>query len=99
MLKPCRMRLLIECGQQEDVAVIGDTGAAQMRVAEAVDRGVRVVITGTTIPAAESCIRTELDHAERNSRPRESMAVPAGADERIDVTREISLRVDLKREY
>ncbi len=83
--------------QQEDVAVIGDAGAAEMRMAETVDFRIRVVITGATIPTCEPCIRAELDHAERNDRAGECVAVTGSADEGIDVAREISLCEDLKR--
>ena len=62
-----------------------------MRVTEAVDDGIRVVITGAAVPAGQPRVRTELDHAERNNRARERVAVSAGADEWIDVAREIAL--------
>src|ERR1051325_9814403 len=96
MLKSRSSRMLVECGQQKDVAVVGNAGAAEMRVAEAVDGGIGVVITGTTIPAREPRVRTELDHAERNDRAGERMSVPARADERIDVAREIALSRSLR---
>ena len=82
--------------QQQDVAVIRNAGAAEMRVRETVNFRIRVVITGATIPTSEPSIWTELDHAERNDRAWERVAMSAGADEGIDVACEIALRDDLK---
>ena len=49
------------------------------------------MVSGAAVPAGEPCVRTELDHAERNDRAREGVPVSPCADERIDVAREISL--------
>ena len=49
-------------------------------MAETVDARIRVVIAGAAVPAGESCVRTELDHAEWDYRTGECVAVPAGAD-------------------
>jgi hypothetical protein len=38
-----------------------------------------------------------LDHAERNDRAWKRVTVTTGADERIDVSREVSLRRDVCR--
>src|ERR1051325_2710145 len=82
---------------QKDVAVIGDPRAAQMCVTEAVDYGVGVVITRAAVPTRESCIRTELDHAERHNRAWKRVAVPGGADEWIYVMCEILLSGNRER--
>ena len=61
---------------------------------EAVDGGIGVVITGTAIPTGESCVRTELDHAERHDRAGKRVTVSTCPDEGVDVSREISLARD-----
>ena len=66
-----------------------------MRVTEAVDSGIGIVITRTTVPACESRVRAELDHAVRNDRAGKRVPVTTGADEGIDVAREVSLGIDL----
>ncbi len=81
---------------EQDVAVIGDAGAAQMCVTEAVDDRIGVVVTGAAVPAGESRVGAELDHAKRPRRAGKRVAMPAGADKRIDVTREVLLRRDLR---
>ncbi len=83
---------------QQDVAVIRNPGAAEMRVTETVDDRVRIVVTGAPVPTRETRVRTELDHTERHDRARERVAVTGGADEWIDVTCEIALRGDLQWE-
>ncbi len=55
-----------------------------MRVAEAVDGRVAVVVAGTTVPVVLARVRAELDHAERIRGPGEGMAVKIGSDEGID---------------
>ncbi len=97
MLEACGLRTAIECGQQEDIAVVRYAGSAEMRVTEPVDRRIRVVIARATIPACEPRVGTELDHPERNDRTRERMTMTTGADEWIDVAREITLPADVKR--
>ena len=77
-----------------DVAVVGDAGAAEMRVTEAVDDRIGVVITGTAVPAGEPRVGAELDHAERPRRSRVSVTVAAGADKRIYITSQVLLRRD-----
>src|SRR5688500_17839604 len=81
---------------QQDVSVIRDARAAEMRVTEAVDYRVGIVIARTTVPTCESRVRTELDHAERHYRARESVTVTGGADEWVNVTCEILLREHLR---
>ena len=68
-----------------------------MRVAETVDDRVGVMITGAAIPTGEARIRAELDHAERPRGAGKRVTVAAGADERIDVPREILLRERQRR--
>ena len=48
------------------------------------------MITGTTIPTAEPCVGTKLDHPERNNRTRKRVTVSAGTDEGIDVVSEVA---------
>ena len=79
---------------QQDVAVVGDAGATQMRVAETVDDRIGVVVTGTAVPAGESRVRAELDHAERARGARIRVTMTAGAHEWIYIAREILLRRD-----
>jgi len=81
---------------QQDVAIIGDAGAAEMCVAETVDDRIGVVITGAAVPAGESCIGAELDHAERPRRARKRVTMTSRADKRVDVAREILLRRNLR---
>ena len=65
---------------------------------EAVDDRVGIMIARRAVPAGESRIRTELDHAERDDRAGKGVAVSSRVDKRIDVAREVFLRIDLKRE-
>ena len=60
-------------------------GAAQVRVAEAGNLGVGVVVAGAPVPALLAGVRAELHQAEGHGRARKRMSVAAGADERIDV--------------
>ena len=69
-----------------------------MCVTEAVDGGVGVMIAGAAVPARESGVGAELDHAEGNGRAGKRVAVFSGADEGIDVAREILLREDGQRQ-
>ena len=64
---------------------------------ESIDRRIGVVITRAAIPACESCVGTELDHAEGNDSARKRVTVSGGADEGINVTSEIALRIDVQR--
>ena len=68
-----------------------------MRVTESVDDRIGIVITGAAVPAGEPRVRAELDHAERNDRAGKRVTVSGGADERIDVTREICAERKLRR--
>src|SRR5687767_9832214 len=62
-----------------------------MRVTESINDRVRIVIARTAVPAGETRVRAELDHAVRDDRARERVTVSRRADERIDVAREILL--------
>src|SRR5687768_12174006 len=75
---------LAHCRHEEDVRVVGNAGAAEMRVREAVDARVAVVIAGAAVPPFQPRVRPRLDHAERQRRTGIGVAVTAGADERID---------------
>ena len=86
------------CRHQQHVAVIGNARAAEVRVTKAVDDRVGVVITRAAVPAGQTRVRAELDQPERNNRAGELVAVTACANKRIDLTSEVSLCVDLKRE-
>ncbi len=78
--------------QEQDVAVVTDAGAGQVRVREAEDAVVVEVIAGTSVPAFEARVGAELHHAERHARTGERVAVAAGADERIDVAQRVGVR-------
>ena len=86
------------CRHQQDIAVVGNARAAEVRVAEAVENRIAVVITRTAVPAGQASVRAELDHPERNNRAGKRVTVPGCADEWIDVTRKVSLCVDLNRD-
>ena len=56
------------------------------------------MITRTAVPACESCVRAELDHAEGDERAGECVAVSPRADEWVDVATQIALRGDVEWE-
>ena len=64
----------------EDVAVVGDARAAQVRVAEPEDRAVGIVVPRAGIPSLDAGVGAQLDHAERHGRPGIGVAVAAGAE-------------------
>src|SRR6266550_1771492 len=76
---------------QQDIAIVRDACAAEMCMAEAIDNLIGVVIAGATIPAGQSCVGTELDHPKRQRCTGKCVAVSAGADERIDILRQVLL--------
>src|SRR5690349_13877478 len=82
---------------QQDIAVVGNTGATEMRVAETVNNRIGVVITRAAVPTRQSRVRTQLDHAERHDGAGKRVTVSAGADKWVDVTREVSLSIDVRR--
>ena len=65
---------------------------------ETVDDVVGVVITRAAVPSGQPRVRTQLHHAEGHCGAGECMAMSGGADEWIDVTREIPLGQHLKRQ-
>ena len=69
--------------QEEEIAQVSATGAAQMGMGESEDRGVAVVISGTAVPGPVPCVRAQLHHSERSGSPRVSMTMKAGSDKRI----------------
>ena len=70
-----------------------------MCVTESVDDVVGIVITGTTIPAAEPRVGTELDHTKRHRHAGKCVSMPACADERIDVVNRRALRRSRESKY
>ena len=54
-----------------------------MRVREAVDDVVGIVVARGAVPVVDAGVGGELDHPERYGRTGERVPVPAGADERV----------------
>jgi len=50
-----------------------------------VDDVVGIMIAGGTVPAAQTRVRAELDHAEGHCHAGESVSMPTSANEGIDV--------------
>ena len=74
-------------GQQrrhEEIAQVSDPGAAQVRVAEAGNLGVGVVVSRAPVPPLLAGIRAELHHSERHDGTRKRMSMPACPDEWVD---------------
>ena len=61
-----------------------------MRVREAVDDIVGVVVTGGAVPVVHAGVGGKLDHAEGDGRSRERVPVSARADERVDPAGEVT---------
>src|SRR5215204_5282829 len=76
---------------QQDVAVIRDPGAAQVRVAETVNDVIGVVVTGTPVPTCQSSIRTELHHTKRQCCTGKCVTMSAGSNEGIDESSQVGL--------
>ena len=51
-------------GQDQEVAVVADAGAAEVGVGKAVERGVRKMVAAASVPAFQPGVWTQLDHAE-----------------------------------
>ena len=51
---------------QEDITQVGTTRSAQVRMAEADNDAIRIVITGAPVPAFVDVLRTRLNHTERH---------------------------------
>src|ERR1700752_3054549 len=69
-----------------------------MRVTEAVDDRIGVVITGAAVPTGETRVRTELDHAERARCTGIRVPMPGSADKRIYIASQILLRQQCDRQ-
>ena len=72
-------------GIEEDISQIGAPRAAQMRMREAVDRRIVVVVAGAGVPVARARVGAELHHAEGGRGAGIGVAVESGSDEGIDV--------------
>ena len=83
-------------GHHEDVTEVGMAGAAEMRMAEAYDGRVAVLVSGTVfiheglilavhVVRDRVVVRAELYDAEGCAGPREGMAHAVGADDGVDI--------------
>ena len=71
-------------GHDEDISQIGDTGAIEMILCEALYDAVGIVIAGTPVPTFIDVAGAGLDGAEGNAGAEEDVAVATRADIRID---------------
>jgi len=71
----------------EDVAVVAASGAAEVRVREAVDAVVGVVVSGASVPSVEAGVGTGLHGAEGDDGAREGVSVAIGAHQRVHILR------------
>ena len=55
-----------------------------MRVREAINYGIGIIIAGTTIPAIQTRIGAELNYAKRSYSARIGMPMAAGANKRVN---------------
>ncbi len=78
-------------GHHRDVEQVADARTAQVRVREADDRRVALVVARAPVPRLGNARRTYLHHAEGHVGPHEDMAVTARADLRIDEAGEIGI--------
>ena len=78
-------------GHHRHVEQIADARAAQMRMRESDDRGIRVVVARHPIPRLGNARRTHLHHAERHVRAHEDVPVAARTDLRVYEARVIPL--------
>ncbi len=70
----------------QHITQIRHPGPAEVRVAEAVDHTIAVVVAAAAVPihvAIGACVRAELDQTIRHAGTREGVAVAAGADEGV----------------
>ena len=72
---------------QEDIAEIRAAGSAEMKMREADENVVRVVICGTPIPTLVFIAWTKLDRAERYIGSHEYVPMSVGTDQWINVLR------------
>ena len=61
-----------------------------MRVREAVDDVVGIMIAAAAVPVVDAGVGRKLHHSERQRRSRKRVPVPAGAYERVDPSAEIA---------
>ncbi len=86
MGKPRCVLLFVERGRshgrhEHHIAIIGAAGAAQVRMREAVDDIVGIMITGTAVPTSvDAGIRRQLHHSERHGCPGKGVPMAAGSD-------------------
>src|SRR5258705_9577597 len=73
----------------EKVEHIADAGTAQVGVAEAHDRAIRVVVSRAPVPFLIKGVRTQLHHTERNCCSRITVTMSASADHNVHETRDI----------
>src|SRR4029079_1960257 len=86
-----RKKLRLADGRhKQDVAVIRNARAAQVRVRKAVDDVVRIVITRAAVPVVGARVGRKLHQPERRGRSWKRVPVSARADERVDVMRVIA---------
>ena len=81
----------LRAGHQQDVAEVVAAGAGQVRVREAVDDAVAVVVAAAAVPVAclGAGVRAQLHHPEGRDGAGEGVAVFVGAGEGVDVPGEI----------
>ena len=69
--------------REQEVAQVRATGAGQVRMGEAQDGIVAVMVAGTAVPARVPGVGTQLDHARRHGRSGIGMSMETRADEGI----------------
>jgi hypothetical protein len=79
----------------QHVQHVGAAGAGKMRVREAHDRAVGLVIARARVPAVIVGVGRKLHHAPRHGRTRKGVAMATGADEHVHVTRYATGQVGL----
>ena len=83
---------LADAGHHQHVQQVTDAGAAEVRVGEAHDRAVLVVVARAGVPVRVVGVGAQLHHAEGPRGGRRGVAVIAGADEHVDVAGEALVR-------
>ena len=77
--------ILVGERHQQHVAIVETARTTQMRLRKTIDSVITIVIAATTIPTILSGVGTWLNHSKWHDGTRIGMAVPIGADKRIDV--------------
>ena len=72
---------------QQHIEHVSDTGAAQVRVTEAHDRAVGMMVARTPIPTVVVRVGRKLHHAKRHGRAGIGVSVAAGTDGNLDELR------------